>query len=463
MSEQDPQEKQLTRTIAIVGRPNVGKSAMFNRLARRRIAIVHEESGVTRDRLVVEVRWEDNPFELIDTGGIGFMDGAVQKDTISAGIRNQVEAAMEDAAVIIFAVDITAGLIPLDVEVARLLHEYNRPVFLAANKADTMAHDEQLADFESLGFPSFPVSAMHGRGLEDLFDAAVEKLPEARNESAVAPLRVAVVGRPNVGKSSYINRIIRNDRVIVSEIAGTTRDSVEVPFVIGRGKSARHYLLIDTAGVRRRSKVKDAVERFSMFRMEGSVEHSDVVILVIDATEGPKTRDKKLASLIAEKEKGCIILVNKWDLQEDEETQRKYGEDLGRSLPFLSHVPIVFCSAETGYNIRKTIETIDYVAKQVSTQIGTGVLNRVIENAFQRTQPPMVGGKRLRIYYSTQIGNRPVRIKLFVNNPKLAAAAYKKYLLKILRQKFGLEGAPIVMIYSARKSLGREERLALDE
>ena len=457
MSDETTDTRTLSRTIAIVGRPNVGKSAMFNRLARRRIAIVHEESGVTRDRLVVEVDWGSESFELVDTGGIGFMDGAEQKDSISAGIRNQVEAAIEDAAVIIFVVDITAGQVPMDVEVARLLHECDRPVFLAANKADNEELDKQLTEFDPFGFDSFPVSALHARGLEELFETAIEELPDAENVTKVDPLRVAVVGRPNVGKSSYINRIIKNDRVIVSEIAGTTRDSVEVPFVIGRGEGARHYLLVDTAGIRKRTKVKDAVERFSMFRMEKSVEHADMVVLVIDAAEGPKSRDKKLAAMIAEKEKGCIILVNKWDLQKDESTQRKYGEDLGRSLPFLSHVPIVFCSAETGYNIRKSIEAIDYVSKQVSTQMGTGMLNRIIDNAFRKTQPPMVKGKRLKIFYCTQVGVRPIRIRLFVNSPSLATPAYKKYLIRILRSHFGLEGAPVVMIYNRRKQADQEE------
>ncbi|MFT7516167.1 MAG: GTP-binding protein, partial [Candidatus Omnitrophota bacterium] len=299
----------------------------------------------------------------------------------------------------------------------------------------------------------FAISALHKRGLDELFSAVIGLLPEGEEPSIVHPLKVAVVGRPNAGKSSFINRLIRNDRVIVSEIAGTTRDSVEVPFVIGRGETARHYLLIDTAGVRRRSKVTDAVERFSIFRTEKSIELSDVVVLVLDATEGPKGRDKRLASLIEAKEKGCIILVNKWDLADDTEiTQRKYGEALGEELPFLRHVPIIFVSSQSGYNIRKSIEAIDYVASQVSQEVGTGVLNRIIEECVARNQPPMVKNKRLKIYYATQVDVRPVRIKLFVNNPVLVTENYRKYLVNKLRASFGLEGAPVILHFTRRRS-----------
>ncbi|MFT5494678.1 MAG: GTP-binding protein [Kiritimatiellia bacterium] len=445
--------KEPQRVVAIVGRPNVGKSALFNRLARRRLAIVHEESGVTRDRLIIEAHVDNDRFKLIDTGGIGYIDKAEQKDTISEGIRNQVEAAIEDAAVIIFLVDVTCGQLPLDVEVARLLHACGRTVLLAANKCDNPELDHQTSEFESFGFPSFAISALHKRGLDELFSAVIGLLPEGEEPSIVHPLKVAVVGRPNAGKSSFINRLIRNDRVIVSEIAGTTRDSVEVPFVIGRGETARHYLLIDTAGVRRRSKVTDAVERFSIFRTEKSIELSDVVVLVLDATEGPKGRDKRLASLIEAKEKGCIILVNKWDLADDTEiTQRKYGEALGEELPFLRHVPIIFVSSQSGYNIRKSIEAIDYVASQVSQEVGTGVLNRIIEECVARNQPPMVKNKRLKIYYATQVDVRPVRIKLFVNNPVLVTENYRKYLVNKLRASFGLEGAPVILHFTRRRS-----------
>lgn len=440
------------RVVAIVGRPNVGKSALFNRLAGRRLAIVHEEAGVTRDRLVVEVEFGNERFELIDTGGIGYIDKAEQKDSISAGIRNQVEAAIEDAAVIIHLVDVTTGQLPLDVEVARLLHASGRPVLLAANKCDHEGLDSQIGEFQTFGFQSFPISALHRRGLEELFGAAAVLLPETMEPSIVDPLKVAIIGRPNAGKSSFINRLIRNDRVIVSEIPGTTRDSVEVPFFIGRGVTARHYLLIDTAGVRRRGKVKDAVERFSIFRTEKSIDLSDVVVLVVDATEGPKGRDKRLAALVEEKEKGCIILVTKWDLVDDTEmTQRTYGKDLGIALPFLRHVPIIFASSETGYNIRKCIEAIDYVASQVSQEFGTGVLNRIIEECVVRNPPPLVKNKRLKIYYCTQIDTRPVRIKLFVNNPVLVTANYRKYLINKLRATFGLEGAPVVLHFTRRR------------
>jgi len=444
------------RTVAIVGRPNVGKSALFNRLVRRRIAIVHEQEGVTRDRLISPATWDEQPYTLVDTGGIGRIDNTQDLDIINSGIVEQAEAAIEDAKVLIFVVDVTAGAVPLDEAVARLLHESGCTVFIAANKADNESLDLSTGDFEAFGFRVFPVSALHGRGLDQLMGNVLKVLPPAPDPADVDPLKVAIVGRPNAGKSSYINRLIKSDRVIVSDVAGTTRDAIDVPFVIGEGPSARHYTLIDTAGMRKRTSVKDTVEQFSYLRTEKSIKRSDIAVLVMDAVEGPTDRDKKLAALISDAKKGCIILINKWDLAEDETTQRQYGAALQEALPYLSHVPVVFVSAKNGFNIRRSLEAIDYVAEQVSTKVGTGVLNRVLQNAFAKTPPPMVKGLRLKMYYATQVTSNPIRFKLFVNHPKRKTDAYTRYLERILREKLGLDAAPIYISYTARPKEKRD-------
>lgn len=439
----------VNRTVAIVGRPNVGKSALFNRLVRRRLAIVHEESGVTRDRVVCETTWDQERFELIDTGGLGQFDGARGVDVFDEGIQLQIKAAIEDCAVLIFVVDITSGVLPLDEQVAKNLHECGRPVFIAANKADNENLEKNIPAFASLGFPLFPVSALHNRGIGDLVEEVIQHLPEATATEQIEPLNVAIVGKPNVGKSSFINRLLRNDRVIVSDIPGTTRDSIEIPFVVGQGEQARHYRLVDTAGMRRNRKIRNAVEKFSVMRAENSIKRADIVVHVLDASQPPGSQDKKISALIKEHEKGALILVNKWDLSE--ETQRTYVPELTRAMPFLRHVPVVFVSSKTGYNIRKSIEAIDHVAGQVRMTLSTGVLNRVLRDAFERTTPPLVRGKRLKLYYTTQVGAQPIRIKLFVNYPRALTANYRSYLINSLRAAFGLEGAPVVLHCSARR------------
>lgn len=450
MNSQPPQ-----RIVAIVGRPNVGKSALFNRLVGRRLAIVHEETGVTRDRLASEATWENERFELIDTGGVGLIDAGASADEIERGTRAQVDVAIQDAAVVLLVVDITAGVVPLDVEVARLLHHSGRPVFVAANKADRAELDETAAEFESLGFPVFPVSALHRRGLDPLMEGVARELPDVENVTLANPLKVAIVGRPNVGKSSYINRLLRNDRVIVSNIPGTTRDSIEVPFTVGRGDSARHYVLVDTAGIRKQGRVKSAVDQFSLMRTQKSIERCDVAVLMLDAAEGPSARDKRIAAAIMELNKGCLLLINKWDLA-GEVTQRAYGKALAREMPFFSFAPTIFASAKSGYNIRRTIEAIDYVGAQVQMTLTTGLLNRVLHEAFQRVTPPARGGRRLKFYYATQVGAAPIEVRLFVNDTKRVAPAYKSYLLKSLRKAFGLEGAPVVLQFRARPRRERE-------
>ena len=456
-TENDTHQKQPTRdgelegtprrVIAIVGRPNVGKSALFNRLVGRRMAIVHEESGVTRDRLAAQVKFNDEPFEIIDTGGLALVDGATTDNVIEQGIRKQVDVALQDAAVVLFIVDTMSGLVPLDEQVARELHQSGVPVLLATNKSDNESLASTSTEFQSLGFPVFPISALHNLGIHELLTQALKHLPEVEATEEQVPLKIAVLGRPNVGKSSYVNSLIHDERTIVSDIPGTTRDSIEVPMMIGKGDHARHYLLIDTAGIRRLGKVDSVVERFSLFRTETSIAKSDIVVLLIDAEQGPTAQDKKIANKIVEHEKGCAVFVNKWDLAMQEKIdEATYAEALIDVMPFLRHTPILFMSALSGYNLQRSVETINYVASQVDKSLSTGTLNRVLHDAFQRVQPPLVKNMRLKLYYATQTGKKPIRISLFVNNPKRLVPAYKGYLIKQLRAAFGLEGAPIVLL-----------------
>jgi GTP-binding protein len=387
------------------------------------------------------------------------MDSGSAHDVIMDSTHKQVAVAIEDAAAIIFVVDITTGRVPMDEEVARLLHRADRPVFIAANKADTATRDEQALEFEKLGFPVFPVSALHNRGIETLLQTVLAKLPAAAPREKRTPLRVAVVGRPNSGKSSYINRLLNSERVIVSEVPGTTRDSIEIPFTIGSGPHARHYLLIDTAGVNRRTRLSGAVEHYSNLRAEESIETADVVVLLMDASEGPKLQDKKLAAKIIESQKGCILAVNKWDLAEAEEvTQTKYEAALRKELQFLDFAPLIFLSAKSGYNIRRTVEMIDYISDQVQIKLSTGVLNRILQDAVQQNPPPSVNGRPLKIYYATQAGVKPVRVKLFVNNVLRATSSYKRYLDHKIRKAFGLEGAPIDLKFVPRPRPDLEEK-----
>lgn len=450
--ELEPHRK--LRMVAIVGRPNVGKSALFNRLAGGRIAIVHEEPGVTRDRLVRDVTWNGQHLQLADTGGISNVDGETRLDAISAGIHKQVEAALADARAVLMVVDVEAGLTPMDEAVARWLRKAGCQAIVAANKADNPSRDNRSVDFASLGFPVFPVSALHNRGVDELIAALLAACPAEEGDPVVlgidaAPLRVAVVGRPNVGKSSYINRLLGDERVIVSDVPGTTRDCIDVPFTIGSGPTARRYLLVDTAGVRRVGKIDTIVERFSRMRTEAAIERANVVVLVLDAESGPTQQDKKIAGLIEEHHRGAIVIVNKWDLATA--TQTKYDPALREALPFLSHSPVVYLSAQTGYNIRKSIEAIDHVAAQVHARLPTGILNRALIDAFERVRPPSVRGHQLKIFYATQVGGDPLRIRIFVNLAESVAPAYRAYLIKAIREKFGLEGAPIILQFATRR------------
>lgn len=439
------------RVVAIVGRPNVGKSAAFNRIAGRRVAIVHDESGVTRDRLVREATWNGERFDLVDTGGVRSLAGEAVADAIERGVREQVAAALDDAAVAILVVDAQSGLHPIDAEVARMVRKSDVPCHVAVNKCDLPRHDAAAAEFSALGFPLHAVSAQHNRGFAELMEAVLAHLPQLPNETVAHPLRVAVVGRPNAGKSSYINRLLRCSRVIVSELPGTTRDSIEVPFTIGAGALARHYLLIDTAGMRHVHRIDSAVERFSLFRAEQSVAEADVVVLLLDATMGPTIQDKHIAALIQKQRKGCVLAVNKWDVAMARGvTQTQYEPALRAALPFLAHCPVFFISARDGYNVRRSVAAIDDVAAQMRATLPTGMLNRTLAEAAERVSPPGVAGRHLKIYYAAQTGTAPLELRLFVNDIDLTTVNYTAYLIRSLRERFGLTGVPVTIRYRQR-------------
>ena len=441
-------------TVAIVGRPNVGKSALFNRIARRRVAIVHDQSGVTRDRIVREVAWGERRFLLIDTGGIRLFDGTKEGDAIEMAVRDQAAVALADAACVILVGDAQAGLQPTDEEVARLVRKAGCPCVVAANKCDLPGHEAGAHEFAKLAFPTFPISAAHGRGVDALMEAVLAHLPpetEAEREALAKPLRVAVVGRPNAGKSSYINRLLRSDRVIVSPVAGTTRDCVDVPFAIGTGPTARRYTLVDTAGMRHVHKIDTSVERFSLFRSEEAVRECDVAVLVMDAEIGPTTQDKFIASMIQREAKACVMLVNKWDIaRANGATETAALAHLREMMPYLRHVPVVFVSAQEGYNVRASVDAIDRVAGNQRRILPTGVLNRTLANALAHVQMPGREGRHLRFQYATQTGSNPMILRLFVNDARLATKPFQDFLARSLREAFDLEGAALILQFRSR-------------
>lgn len=436
--------------VSIVGRPNVGKSAMFNRLLGRRLAIVHEDCGVTRDRLIARASWYDMPFELVDTGGLTEFGREAAGNLLDAETRRQSEAAIEDASIVILVTDAESGLHPLDEAVARLVRQKGVRAVVAANKCDHPDRDQQASAFEPLGFPVFGVSALHNRGIDELMKEVTAGWKPVDTSHAPVPLKITVVGKPNVGKSSFLNRVVQQERLIVSAIPGTTRDTIDIPFQVGEGPAARHYLLTDTAGMRRMGKVDGAVERYSVFRAESSIHRSDVVVLMLDASQGPTAQDKAIANTVIDAHKGCLVVVNKWDLLKGHSSEREYREALSHAIGFLKWVPFVFASAKDGFNVRKCLETIDYVAGQIQTQIPTATLNRVLSDAVERVQPPMLKGKRFKIYYATQTSVNPIRISLFVNDPTRLTDTYREYLLHALRRHFGLEGAPVLIVLKER-------------
>ena len=440
--------------VSLVGRPNTGKSALFNRIAKKRVAIVFDQPGVTRDRVTREVEVHGRKVMLVDTGGIAF-DRRVTHDPLDEETKGQAALAVEDSAVCVIVVDSREGITPLDSEVIAAVRKSGVPCVIAANKCDTADDDWRAAEFERFGLPVFATSAEHGRGVEALVSDVVSKLPpvDEEEENSKRPLRVAIVGRPNAGKSSYVNRLLNAPRVIVSEIAGTTRDAVEVPFTIGSGPEARRYMLVDTAGMKPHTKMsKTSVDNFSLFRSEQAIEEADVVILLLDPVMGPTMQDKRIAGKILDAHRACVLMLNKWDLALEEgiTNEKKAADAVRAMMPFLNFAPIVFCSNKSGYNIRRTVEAIDRAAASASERIPTGMLNNVIVKATKKTLSPMIKGKRLKIYYGLQVSTNPQTIRLFVNDPKLVTPAYLSFIEKNIRARFGLEGAPLRIFLKAR-------------
>jgi GTP-binding protein len=476
----------MSNLIAIVGRPNVGKSALFNRIVGKRIAIVHDQPGVTRDRVMAEAEWAGKPFTLVDTGGIGLLRGEKAGDVIVQAAVEQVELAIESALVIILVVNVQEGIAPLDREVAEKLHRSGKPVLVAVNKVDTERAEKGVAEFSELGFEKmFPVTAIHGEGIGDLMEAATKYLPKAESsvaeepvaegEKSAGPLKLAIVGRPNVGKSSIINALTKSSRVIVSPIPGTTRDSVDVPFEVVTEGVQQQYVLIDTAGMRKTRRIDDSIEFFSVQRSEDSIARSDIVVLVIDAEAGITEQDKKIADCIVENRKACIVVINKWDLYDEqvrkareeeierrEQKQRRegqgkemstlveFGQWVQEKLFFLDYAPVIFTSAKSGFHLERLLEAVRYVASQLQQKIPTSILNRTLHDAVERRQPISAAGHRLKFFYATQVRQAPPTFLLFVNRDELFSEPYKKYLAGEMRKAFGYEGCPIVLAPKAR-------------
>jgi len=468
--------------IAIVGRPNVGKSALFNRIVGRRIAIVHDQPGVTRDRISAEAEWHGRPFTLVDTGGIALLRREKADDVILKAALEQVELAIEAANVIILVVNVQEGVVPLDREVAERLRRSGKPVLVAVNKVDTQGVEPQAAEFAELGFENiFPVTAIHGEGIETLMVAATAMLPEISSalQPAVqspnsAALKLAIVGRPNVGKSSIVNALTSSARVVVSPLPGTTRDSVDVPFEVETEGGREKYILIDTAGMRKTRRVGDSVEFFSVKRAVDSIERCDIAIFVLDADSGILEQDKKIADKIIEARKACILVVNKWDLFDEaarkareaeivrrqKKTRRggaeamttlsEFGAWVQEKLFFLDYAPVIFTSAKSGFNLDRLLEAVRYVAAQLQQKIPTAILNRTLRDAVERRQPISNVGHRLKLFYATQVQEAPPTFLLFVNRDELFSSPYRKYLSDSLRRAFGYEGCPIAIVPKPR-------------
>ena len=432
--------------VAIVGRPNVGKSTLFNKLVGRRLSIVEDTPGVTRDRIYGDGEWLTRQFMLVDTGGIE----PASDDIILSQMRSQAQLAIDSADVIIMVTDMRSGVVATDMEVAAMLQKSGRPVVLCVNKCDSVgAPPPEFYEFYNLGLGEpYPVSAVHGHGTGDLLDAVFEYFPEETDhEDDDEYIKVAIIGKPNAGKSSLVNRVAGEQRVIVSDIAGTTRDAIDTVVENDNGK----YVFIDTAGIRRKSKIKDNVERYSIIRAEAAVDRADVCVIMIDATEGFTEQDSKVAGIAHEKGKGCIIAVNKWDaVEKDGNTMNAFRKKLENDFSFMSYAPIIFISAKTGQRIDRLFELINYVSNQNATRISTGMLNDVLADATARVQPPSDKGKRLKIYYITQPSTKPPTFVCFVNNAELFHFSYQRYLENKIRETFGLEGTPVRFVIRER-------------
>ena len=435
--------------IAIVGRPNVGKSMLFNKIIGRRLSIVEDTPGVTRDRIYGESDWRGRKFTLIDTGGIE----PRTDNQILAFMREQAQIAIDNATVIVFLCDVKTGMTASDQEVASMLRRCGKPVVLAVNKVD-QGQSPDIYEFYNLGLGDpIAVSAVHGHGTGDLLDACVEYFPpEEEVEEDDDAIKVAVIGKPNAGKSSLVNKILGEERVIVSNVAGTTRDAIDSRFTNEKGS----FVFIDTAGMRKRSKVDEVIEKYSILRGTMAIDRADVCLILIDATEGVTEQDTKVAGMAHEAGKASIIVVNKWDLVEkDDKTMARMTEDIRRDLAYMTYAPILFISAKTGQRVEKLFDLIDYVANQSAFRVTTGMLNTVLADAQTRVQPPTDKGRRLKIYYMTQVGVKPPHFVVFCNDRRLFHFSYQRYLENCIRSTFSLEGTPIIL--SIREKGDKEE------
>ena len=435
--------------IAIVGRPNVGKSMLFNKIIGSRLSIVEDTPGVTRDRIYGESDWRGRKFTLIDTGGIE----PRTDNQILAFMREQAQIAIDNATVIVFLCDVKTGMTASDQEVASMLRRCGKPVVLAVNKVD-QGQSPDIYEFYNLGLGDpIAVSAVHGHGTGDLLDACVEYFPpEEEVEEDDDAIKVAVIGKPNAGKSSLVNKILGEERVIVSNVAGTTRDAIDSRFTKEKGS----FVFIDTAGMRKRSKVDEDIEKYSILRATMAIDRADVCLILIDATEGVTEQDTKVAGMAHEACKASIIVVNKWDLVEkDDKTMARMTEDIRRDLDYMTYAPILFISAKTGQRVEKLFDLSDYVANQSAFRVTTGMLNTVLADAQTRVQPPTDKGRRLKIYYMTQVGVKPPHFVVFCNDRRLFHFSYQRYLENCIRSTFSLEGTPIIL--SIREKGDKEE------
>ena len=437
--------------VAVVGRPNVGKSTFFNRIVGKRIAIVEDTPGVTRDRIYGDAEWLTHQFTLIDTGGIEPM----KEDIISVQMRRQAELAIDTADVIIFLVDGREGLTAADEDVAHILRRSKKPVVLAVNKVDHPKFEETAYDFYSLGIGNpITISAEQGLGLGDLLDEVVAHFPQHEEEEEHESTNIAIVGKPNVGKSSLMNALLGYERTIVSEIAGTTRDAIDTPFEY----DGEPYVLVDTAGIRRKRAIEDeTVERYSVIRSLGAIRRADVVLIVVDATQGLSEQDVKIAGYVHEEGKASVVIVNKWDaVEKDTYTMDAFKKKMAADLAFMDYVPFLFISAKTGQRVSKVLELAKHAYAQNCMRVSTGKLNDVIAEAITMMEPPSDKGRRLKIYYATQVSTRPPTFVLFVNDPEMMHFSYKRYLENFIRKSFEIDATPIRLIVRAR---GRNDEL----
>lgn len=432
--------------VAMVGRPNVGKSTLFNKLAGKRISIVQDTPGVTRDRVYAESEWLNRKFTMIDTGGIE----PESSDIIVKQMRRQAQIAIEMADVIVFVVDGKEGLTAADQEVAQMLRKSKKPVVLVVNKIDRLALEENSYEFYNLGIGDpITISASQGLGLGDMLDEVVKYFNDpSEDEEEDEYIRIAMIGKPNVGKSSLINRLLGEERVIVSNVPGTTRDSIDSYLETEDGK----FILVDTAGLRRKSKVKEEIERYSVIRTYAAIEKADVAILVIDAEQGITEQDEKIIGYAHEMNKAIMVVVNKWDLiEKDDKTLSNYQKDLQQKLKFMPYAKYLFISALTGQRVHKILSTAKYCYDNYSKRVSTGLLNDVISKAVLMKEPPVVALKRLKIYYATQVATKPPKFVFFVNDPNLLHFSYGRYLENQLRESFDFDGTGIEIEYRARK------------